>query len=164
MSDMTGCRFFDDGECELASRISQAPCPLEDGDCKRCGQTRRPMSLNSVVAEIALRNVDPDKHGRLEQQLVTAMAKQGPAPRIARRVWNLAEAIRGYHTEDGLWTSREEYARRISICDVCEYRINTSCQKCGCSLALKAKGAGFRCPEGRWDEPSEQAREEEAGE
>ncbi|MFC0212771.1 DUF6171 family protein [Paenibacillus chartarius] len=44
-------------------------------------------------------------------------------------------------------TTEEEYDRRMSVCQSCEYfQFGTTCRWCGCLMAVKAKLAAARCP------------------
>lgn len=73
-------------------------------------------------------------------------------PSLARQAWNLAESLAAF-VADGLHlVDAAEYERRLSICDTCELRQDTRCARCGCRLALKARGRAFRCPDGRWEQ------------
>ena len=46
----------------------------------------------------------------------------------------------------------EEKARRISICEACDYLVATDrrCSKCGCWVDAKAGFRTQQCPEGKW--------------
>jgi predicted RNA-binding Zn-ribbon protein involved in translation (DUF1610 family) len=58
------------------------------------------------------------------------------------------------------YVSREEYQRRLRICNSCPLRLNASkgykltkfsrCPECGCIISLKAKLSTENCPVGEW--------------
>jgi DNA-directed RNA polymerase subunit RPC12/RpoP len=71
-------------------------------------------------------------------------------PPLRRQAWNLASALAAF-VADGCWTlTADQYRERLVVCDTCEHRRRNRCRKCGCRLAIKAKGRAFRCPEDRW--------------
>ena len=47
--------------------------------------------------------------------------------------------------------SKEEYRRRLNICDVCPHRRGNRCGLCGCNLALRATKQAWTCDAGHWD-------------
>jgi hypothetical protein len=48
--------------------------------------------------------------------------------------------------------TKKEQARRIEICKGCNLYLASRhrCKKCGCKLPVKIKGAGQKCPIGKW--------------
>lgn len=74
-------------------------------------------------------------------------------PSVARRAWNLATSLASFAADGFQLVDKDEYERRLSICDACGMRKGNSCAACGCSLALKAKGRAFQCPLGWWKAP-----------
>ena len=72
-------------------------------------------------------------------------------PPIAIQSWNLARSLADFVADGCKTVDDGEYRRRLEVCDPCEHRRNTRCVKCGCNLALKAKGRAFKCPEGKWE-------------
>ena len=80
-------------------------------------------------------------------------AKQTPKgrfPSVHRQVWNLARSLADFVADGCKTVTKEAYARRLEICDACDERRGNRCLKCGCRLALKARGQAFRCPRDRW--------------
>ena len=71
-------------------------------------------------------------------------------PPICKQAWNLTKSLADFASDGFKLVTKEEYAARLVICDSCEYRRNTRCSKCGCNLAIKAKGRAFKCPENKW--------------
>jgi len=80
------------------------------------------------------------------------------APRVRRsadatllsKPWNLFRSLRAFMA-DGCYTlTAEEYRRRLMTCTHCGERDRSTCARCGCRLALKARGRAFTCPLGRW--------------
>lgn len=47
-------------------------------------------------------------------------------------------------TEDG------EYARRIGLCEECEFFHAATCRACGCYVELRAMKKGTHCPKKKW--------------
>ena len=72
-------------------------------------------------------------------------------PSIPKRAWNLAVSLAAFVADGCKTVDKEEYERRLHICDECEFRSSTRCLKCGCNLSLKAKGRAFKCPIGKWN-------------
>jgi len=79
-------------------------------------------------------------------------------PRLVTRAWNLTKALAAF-VADGIATvSKEEYERRLGICDGCVppdgWRVGAVCRHtgCGCYIAVKAKGRAWKCQVGKWDE------------
>ena len=92
------------------------------------------------------------------------MVKRPPEPRsqepppLPRQAWNLAQALADF-VADGLRTvTAEQYKRRVEICDTCPERRGNRCLKCGCRLALKARGRTFKCPLGKWPQAGSSQR------
>jgi len=73
-------------------------------------------------------------------------------PSLARQAWNLARSLAEFVADGCKTVSETEYRERLEICDACKYRRDTRCMKCGCRLALKARGRAFRCLAGKWPE------------
>jgi len=50
--------------------------------------------------------------------------------------------------------TRDEYAERLRICQLCRKRVGRRCfggkDPCGCIVAIRAKGRVWECPENRW--------------
>lgn len=76
-----------------------------------------------------------------------------PPPPVRKQLWDLTKSLAAFVSDGLKLVSKEEYRDRLEVCDGCEHRRNTRCNKCGCSLALKARGRAFECPENRWPEP-----------
>jgi len=86
-----------------------------------------------------------------------------PGPSVIQMAWNFTEAIAQFaadvrtHGLHGAFVDRDEYRRRLEICDQCippsGYRLGNRCshQACGCFLVAKARGRAWRCPVGKWD-------------
>lgn len=53
--------------------------------------------------------------------------------------------------------TEEEYARRLSICEPCQYlsKGTEKCSLCTCNMPRKARFKNFDCPKGKWsiDDP-----------
>jgi hypothetical protein len=75
-------------------------------------------------------------------------------PSLPRKAWNLAASLVAFVTDGCKTVDREEYERRLAICDGCVppdgYRTGNYCAGCGCRLSLKARGRAFKCPEEKW--------------
>ncbi len=71
-------------------------------------------------------------------------------PSLVRQAWNLAQSLADFVADGCKTVTRDEYAQRLEICHACDQRRANRCLKCGCRLALKARGRAFKCPEGKW--------------
>ena len=47
-------------------------------------------------------------------------------------------------------TEEAEYARRIGLCEECEFFLAATCRACGCYVELRAMKRGTRCPKKKW--------------
>ncbi|MGE0609281.1 MAG: DUF6171 family protein [Pirellulales bacterium] len=102
--------------------------------CQRCGQT-----VSS-----------PHPPERIHSRCEMADEANAALPSLARRGWNLAQALAAF-VADGLRTvDAGQYAERLHICQSCEQRQDDVCGRCGCRLSLKARGRAFDCPLGKW--------------
>jgi hypothetical protein len=71
-------------------------------------------------------------------------------PPLHEQAWNLATSLAAF-VADGLKTvDEDQYRKRLETCNACDHRRANRCLKCGCGLALKARGRAFECPEGKW--------------
>lgn len=73
-------------------------------------------------------------------------------PSLLQKAANFGRAIT-QHLAAGLpHTDEATVARRLSICQVCEYfdATRTACRKCGCYMEVKVKWAEQKCPIGKW--------------
>lgn len=77
--------------------------------------------------------------------------RQLPPP--SKMVWNFAKAVARHIQDGGTKVSKEEYARRLEICDTCPLRQGNRCthMNCGCRLDLKARWRSENCPVGKWE-------------
>lgn len=46
--------------------------------------------------------------------------------------------------------SKEMIGSRMSICNSCEFKLDSRCSKCGCVLAYKVGLHAEKCPEEKW--------------
>lgn len=55
-----------------------------------------------------------------------------------------------------MFSTPEEYERRLQICQKCPNYMKTlgigRCKLCGCIMAVKAKLSEMKCPDKRWEE------------
>jgi hypothetical protein len=47
-------------------------------------------------------------------------------------------------------TVESEYARRIEICETCDYLTGPTCRACGCYAELRALRKNTHCPYRKW--------------
>ena len=112
--------------CNLVSRMVCGVCPVRTSSCESPRDIPAPDALKSLTAEC------------------------DSIPPIAARVWNLTAAIKDF-VMDGMKTvETEEYARRLKVCEACEFRKEDNCLQCGCNLTIKARGRAFHCPLQLW--------------
>jgi hypothetical protein len=79
-----------------------------------------------------------------------ASREAGKMPSLPRQAWNLAASLADFVADRCRTVNEEEYRQRLEICDSCAERRDNRCSKCGCYLALKARGRAFRCPLDKW--------------
>lgn len=72
-------------------------------------------------------------------------------PAVATMGWSLTKALAAFVADGCKTVTAEQYERRLNACDSCEHRRKTRCIKCGCNLAIKARGRAWKCPEEKWD-------------
>lgn len=73
-------------------------------------------------------------------------------PPLARQAWNLATALAAFVADGFKTIDKEQYQKRLEICNGCESRRDNRCLKCGCRLSLKARARAFQCPADKWPE------------
>jgi hypothetical protein len=49
-----------------------------------------------------------------------------------------------------LVATESETSQRLTICQSCEYRTETKCNKCGCNLLIKTRLQAAKCPLKKW--------------
>ncbi len=47
-------------------------------------------------------------------------------------------------------TPEAEHARRVALCEECEYFNTATCRACGCYVELRAAKRGTHCPYKKW--------------
>lgn len=99
----------------------------------------------------------PDYNPRVRDAYIRTtyrLAGMTPAPAdfppLAQQAANLAGAVGRFIASGMATTTTEERARRLAICEGCEFFVGKRCQKCGCSLAAKVAMASEHCPIGKW--------------
>lgn len=80
---------------------------------------------------------------------VPACAKRPPS--LVRQAWNLTRSLADFVADGCKLVDRDEYQRRLEVCDVCEFRRGNQCLECGCRLSIKAQGRAFKCPQNKWE-------------
>lgn len=78
------------------------------------------------------------------------LSSESPPPSLVTKAWNFVTAVRDFVADGCTTVSNEVYEHRLQICDQCDQRVGQSCSKCGCQLALKARGRAFDCPLSKW--------------
>lgn len=75
-------------------------------------------------------------------------------PSLLQRTKSFAQASLEYVRQGLPQVSEEEYQRRISICQTCEFLQADYCMKCGCKVIgkvlTKARWGSEHCPINRW--------------
>jgi len=74
----------------------------------------------------------------------------GKMPSLAKRAFSFAKSATEYVRSGMENVSETQYETRLKICEVCPFRKDTQCTKCGCYIELKAKWATSTCPDNRW--------------
>ena len=81
------------------------------------------------------------------------MSKNKPKlPSVWQMTKNFAKDLTKYVSEGAPNVSVEEYSRRLSICESCEFFLEekSRCGACGCLLEHKAKWKTTTCPKKKW--------------
>lgn len=71
-------------------------------------------------------------------------------PPLVQQAWNLVRSLADFAADGCKTVTEGEYRQRLEICDSCDQRRDNRCMKCGCRLALKARGRVFQCPLDKW--------------
>ena len=71
-------------------------------------------------------------------------------PSLVTQAWNLAASLAAFVADGCRTVTKDEYERRLGICDRCEHRDGSRCMKCGCYLPAKVRGRAWGCPIGKW--------------
>jgi len=74
-------------------------------------------------------------------------------PGLVEKLHNFAHAAAGELHAAVTGTppvSEEEAARRMAICQGCQWLIEGTCRKCGCPAKKKTAWRNERCPVGKW--------------
>lgn len=66
------------------------------------------------------------------------------------RTWNFALAVARFVADGCRTVTREQYRRRLAICQPCDARKAGRCTRCDCWIQLKARLRSEDCPRGRW--------------
>jgi hypothetical protein len=84
------------------------------------------------------------------QSAVRNTAKETVLPSLAAQAVNFGKAA-VKHVKTGLkHADADTLKKRIETCEICEYRLEKRCKKCGCYLGSKQKWESSRCPDRRW--------------
>lgn len=73
-----------------------------------------------------------------------------PMPALSRQAWNLGRSLAEFVSDGCRLVTTDDYRRRLEICDACAERTGNRCRRCGCRLAVKARGRSFSCPLNKW--------------
>lgn len=73
-------------------------------------------------------------------------------PNIVQLGWNFALAVSKHILDNSEKCTKEEYEKRLKICDTCSSRSNNRCSEmnCGCLLEVKASWKSEKCPRNKW--------------
>lgn len=77
-------------------------------------------------------------------------------PKLSTEAWDLAKSVATFIAHP-YFTQKDEYERRIAVCDKCDHREVSRCTKCGCFVAIKARVKAWQCPENLWEVEDERA-------
>jgi hypothetical protein len=77
-------------------------------------------------------------------------------PKLSTEAWDLAKSVATFIAHP-YFTQKDEYERRIAVCDKCDHREVSRCTKCGCFVAIKARVKAWHCPENLWESKDERA-------
>jgi len=73
-------------------------------------------------------------------------------PNMLNKAWNLTKSIVEYAKSGFENTSKDNYKKRLTICDSCNLldKDKGKCTVCGCVMAVKAKWEVEKCPKDKW--------------
>jgi hypothetical protein len=71
-------------------------------------------------------------------------------PSVAEMTWSFTSAMKDFAKSGFETVNKEDYDKRVEICNICPWRDNMTCTKCGCFINLKAKIKESKCPDDRW--------------
>ncbi len=91
----------------------------------------------------------------LSEEAFAGLRRRFTPPGIIRQAFSAASATAnecGAATAGLPAVEDAEVARRLAICQACEYLIagERRCSKCGCFVEVKARFRTQACPQGRW--------------
>jgi|9_EtaG_2_1085328.scaffolds.fasta_scaffold02248_8 hypothetical protein len=85
-----------------------------------------------------------NKHNQVTNNQIPKM------PSLTKRAFNFAKSATEYVRSGMQNVSETQYETRLKICEVCPFRKDTKCSKCGCYIEVKAKWSTSTCPDNRW--------------
>lgn len=65
-------------------------------------------------------------------------------------VQTAVDSVKSVIQGEGFSITEDQAATRLSICEGCEFYVNTRCTKCGCYMAVKTHLKAATCPVGKW--------------
>lgn len=79
-------------------------------------------------------------------------SQESEFPSLLEQFGNAAKAAVDFVASGFETVDDAEYERRRKICRACDQFDAKAdrCKRCGCSMAIKARGKVFACPEGKW--------------
>jgi hypothetical protein len=65
-------------------------------------------------------------------------------------VQTAVDSVKSVIQGEGFSITEDQASVRLSICEGCEFYVNTRCTKCGCYMAVKTHLKAATCPVGKW--------------
>lgn len=69
-------------------------------------------------------------------------------------MWDFGKAMASFVVSGAECVTRDQYKERLEACTKCD-QLDTKtsrCKACGCFVKIKARGAVWDCPQGKWPE------------
>ena len=97
------------------------------------------------------KNIKPDQNkGTFTGGKIPETKPETKMPSLAKRAFSFAKSATDYVRSGMENVSETQYQTRLKICEVCTFRKDSTCTKCGCFIEVKAKWATSECPDKRW--------------
>ncbi len=131
--------------CAIVQELTGSQIRFSTAVCSQCIREQKELGITP-----SLDNVTP---------AIQAFAPQAKSfPKLWRRAWNFAKAIRKHIASGWKYAIAFEQRRRISICRKCDFHARRygeefcSHPECGCPLSRKTLWDTAECPIGKWDQ------------
>lgn len=125
---------------------------LNQSDVYYCRHTKVHTTDNLVTNEICQRCAWHEMHCENPRPADYEMRAE-VSPTLVSKVIGARSAAIAFVADGMRLLSDDQTAERLRICASCEDHQGNWCRRCGCNLAVKARGRAFECPAGKWPQP-----------